>query len=96
LLLGQRKFDEAGKQFKLVVFSYGGAAAPEDVKLWQVRSAYQVARIAEGNIQAAQGEQWDALMQAAKKYYGIVTERLPDSQWATRAQARLKALAELE
>lgn len=90
-----KKYDEATGQFKRVVYGFGGEDSLESVKPWQAKCAYEVGRCSEVQIRGAEGAKRQELLDDAKKFYGIVVQRYPQSPEAKLAQGRLEALAKL-
>lgn len=91
----QKKYDEATSQFKRVVYGFGGEESLESVKPWQAKCAYEIGRCSEVQIRGADAAKRAELIADAKKFYGLVSERYPESPEAKLAQTRLEALAQL-
>jgi len=84
------------REFLRVVLGYGGDQAPDEVKPWQAKSAYEVARCYEVQILDAKGQQRKQLISDALKYYNIVVEKFPDSPEAPAATKRVEELKKLK
>jgi len=92
-----KKYDLAEKEFQRCLFGYGGAGALPDVKTWQEKSAYEIARMAETQIQAAPDAAKQQLIDKAVKNYTRVTEEFKIDPALTKAAAmRLEILAKLK
>ncbi len=92
-----KKYDLAEKEFQRCLFGYGGAGALPDVKAWQEKSAYEIARMAETQIQAAPAGMKQQLIDKAITNYKRVTEEFKiDKSLSTAATKRLEMLAKLK
>ncbi|WP_158265649.1 tetratricopeptide repeat protein [Blastopirellula marina] len=91
----QKKYEEATSQFKRVVYGFGGENSLESVKPWQAKCAYEIGRCSEVQIRGADTAKRTEFIAEAKKFYGLVRERYPESPEAKLAQTRLDALAQL-
>jgi len=91
----EKKYEEAIRQFKKVVYGYGGEKSLDSVKTWQAKCAYEVGRCNEVQIRTSQGTIREELIVEAKKFYQIVVDRYPSSPEAKLAESRLEVLAKL-
>ena len=91
----QKKYDEASKEFKRVVFGFGGEDSVDEVKPWQAKCAYELGRCNEVQIQATQGADRAKFLADATKYYTVVTQQYPTATEAKIAATRLTALLKL-
>ncbi len=96
LLFEQKKYDDAIKEFKRVMFGYGGEQAPPEVKKWQAKAGYEAGRCAEVQIETANGAKRTDLINDAKASYGYVAEKHPNDALAAEAGKRLPELAKLQ
>jgi len=93
----QKDTESAVREFQRVLFGYGADNAPDDVKKWQAKSAYEAGRcydvrIAKENDRAKRS----AWIAKAKRFYGDVVKKYPESDEATMASSRLQELAKLK
>jgi tetratricopeptide (TPR) repeat protein len=96
LRFGQKQYDDAIREFKRTMYLYGGDDAPEDVKVWQAKAAFDAGRCTEVQIEAASSAQVRAAAIAeAKKFYSFIIQKHPQNGLATEAKKRLEALAKL-
>jgi len=90
----QKNFAEAIAQFQRVMYGYGGAQAPEEIKRWQAKAgleAGQCAALLAG--QASGPEEKNAQVENARKFFRYVTEQHPQATEAAAAAAeQLKKL----
>jgi len=95
LYFGRKEHERAIREFQRVMYGYGGESASSAVKSWQARSAFEAARCAETQIEAAQPPERGERIAEARKYYQYVLDRHPDSDLVAAAQKRLEALSQL-
>jgi TolA-binding protein len=94
-LFEQRKYDEAIKQFQLVVYGYGGAAAAEDIRPWQAFAAYEAARCS--HVQAGEtdnAEQREKLLADARRMFQYLIDNYPNESLAQSARKQLDRLTQ--
>ena len=90
---GEKKFEDAIDNFKLVGFGYGGQSAPDDVKSWQAFAAYEIARCYYVQIESAKDAALkQKLTDDAIKYFKLLVEKFPNDRLAGQAQEELKKL----
>ncbi len=91
VLFGQKKYNEAINQFKLVV--YGSFNDPEAVKPWQAFAAYEAARCYYVQIQ---GESDTArrtdLIKNAKQFFQILVDQFPNDKLTADAKQQIQVL----
>lgn len=92
---GNKQYADAIRHFQRVMFGFGGEAAPEDVKPWQAKAAFEAARCAEVQIQDAPAAARPALIADAKKFYQHVVDKHAASELVAQAEQRLQALSKL-
>lgn len=88
-----RKYDEAINEFQRVMYGYGAEKAPDAIKNWQAKSAYEAGRCSE--VLITQARTADARAKAkgfATKFYRFVIDGHPNSDVVSKSQERLKAL----
>jgi len=91
-----KAYNKAVKSFQRVMFGFGGENASAEVKPWQARSGFEAARCAEVQIKLEKAPERKAkLLNEAKKWYGFVVNKHPDSELIDEAQKRLKSLGQL-
>ena len=91
LYFEQKQFDNAIREFRLLIYGYGGDNAPDDVKAWQAKGGLEAGRCAAVLAgQAAPGETKQSHLDSAKKYLSYVREKHPQTEEATVAAQQLK------
>ncbi len=96
-LFGQKKFDEAVQQFKLVIFGYGGDLATDQVKKWQANSAYEAARCNFVRISTTTDAALkQSLIDEATKMFQMVVDKYPDSSFVEDSRKNLNTLESLK
>ena len=95
LYFGRKEHDRAIREFQRVMYGYGGESASAAVKSWQARAAFEAARCAETQIEAAEPAARSERIAEARKYYQYLLAQHPDSDLAPVAQKRLETLAQL-
>ena len=91
----QKNYEDAIRQFKLVVYGFGGEQSLASVKPWQAKCAYEIGRCSEVQIREAPPAERGTHLEEARKVYSLVVERYAQSPEAKLAQTRLEALAKL-
>jgi tetratricopeptide (TPR) repeat protein len=92
----QKKFPEAVRAFKRVMYGYGDRNSAEPVKEWQAMCAYEAGRCAEVQIKNESDAARKAkLIQDAITNYQYVVDRHPQHERAKTAQERIAALSKL-
>ncbi len=96
VLFEQKKFDEAIRAFKRVMYGYGGEQAPDEIKQWQAVAGYEAGRCAEVQIKTASDAAARAkLIADAKSSFSYVIERHPKHDKVQQAKEQLSQLAKL-
>ncbi len=96
-LFEQKKYDDAVKQFKLVIYGYGALQSPDDVKPWQAFAAYEAARCSYVQIKdETNAQRKNALVTQAKDLFEYVVKNFPDNQLAANAKNQLEALKQIK
>jgi tetratricopeptide (TPR) repeat protein len=91
LYFGQKDFQNAIREFRLLIYGYGGDAAPDEIKPWQAKGGLEAGRCAAILAgQANTGQQRATLLANARKYLGYVAEKHPNSPEAVAAAQQLK------
>ncbi|QDU99087.1 tetratricopeptide repeat protein [Lignipirellula cremea] len=87
-----KRYDDAEKELLRCLFGYGGDAAGEKVKNWQAKSAYELGRVNEVQINTAQGAEKSEAIQDALKYYQILVDKYPTDSLVKTAAGRIAEL----
>ncbi|MEI8212817.1 MAG: tetratricopeptide repeat protein [Planctomycetota bacterium] len=88
----ERNFAKAITEFQKVMFGYGGTQAPEDIKNWQARSAFEAGRCSEITIGDLTGDRRKKAVDASRKFYEFLISNHPDHELAKQANERLVEL----
>ena len=91
LEFAEKRFVNAVREFRLLMYGFGGDAAPEDVKPWQAKGALEAGRasaILAG--QASNTAEKRQYLEAARKYLTFVIDRFPATKEAKVAESQLK------
>lgn len=89
---GQKKIDDALKQFQLLVLGYGGDKAPPEIKKWQVKGALEAGRCAAIKAGELNGTERTAMIARARKYFQLVIQQHAGTEEASAAEQQLKKL----
>jgi TolA-binding protein len=96
LLFGQKKHDDALREFQRAMFGFGGEQAAAETKNWQAKSGYEAGRCAEVQIAAAtNAAAKQKLIADARRFYTFVVEKHAGHELAGEAKKRLEALGKL-
>jgi hypothetical protein len=74
------------------MFGYGGTQAPEDIKNWQARSAFEAGRCSEITIGDLTGDRRKKAVDASRKFYEFLISNHPDHELAKQSNERLVEL----
>jgi TolA-binding protein len=91
----QRDFAKAIAEFQRVMYGFGAEKAPEDIKNWQAKSAFEAARCSEVLIDNLKGEARDKVVEATKEFYQFVVNRHAAHALAAQAQKKLGEISKL-
>ena len=91
----QRDFIKAIPEFQRVMYGFGGDRAPEDIKNWQAKSAFEAARCSEVLIDNLKGSARQKVIDAAREYYEFVVQKHGKHELAAKAETRLGELRKL-
>jgi tetratricopeptide (TPR) repeat protein len=89
----KKEFDQAIRQYRRVMFGYGGQQAPDDVRAWQARSALEAGRCA--TVLAGQqqpGQRREQYLKGARAFFDYVIQNHPQSEVASTAREQLQRL----
>lgn len=97
VLFEQKKHEAAIRQYKLVVYGYGGTRAPEPIQKWQCSSAYETARCYHVRIKGeSDSARKKKLLEQATKFYNYVLQNYPTDRLAADSRKQLEILEKLE
>ena len=88
-----RNFAKAISEFQKVMYGYGGTQAPDDIKNWQARSAFEAGRCSEVVISDLSGERRRKAADNAKKFYQFIVENHPQHSLAKQAAEQIETLS---
>ncbi len=91
----QRDFAKAIAEFQRVMYGFGAEKAPDDIKNWQAKSAFEAARCSEVLIENLKGEERNNIVKRAREFYQFIVDRHAAHSLAGQAQARLSELDKL-
>ncbi len=91
----QRDFAKAIAEFQRVMYGFGADKAPDDIKNWQAKSAFEAARCSEVLIENLKGEGRDKVVDATKVFYQFIVNQHPAHALSAQAQTRLGELSKL-
>jgi len=96
-LFSQKKFDEATRQFKQVIYGYGGEASDAEIDPWQAFAAYELARCNFVQVaSAATPELKQKLIAESSKWFEYLLAKFPNDRLAGDAQKELEKLKQLQ
>ncbi len=91
----QRDFAKAIAEFQRVMYGFGAEKAPEDIKNWQAKSAFEAARCSEVLIENLKGDAREKIVTATREFYQFIVDRHAAHSLAAQAQSRLGELSKL-
>jgi TolA-binding protein len=91
----QRDFAKAIAEFQRVMYGFRAEKAPEDIKNWQAKSAFEAARCSEVLIDNLKGEGREKVVEATKEFYQFIVDRHPAHALAAQAQKKLGEMSKL-
>ncbi len=91
----QRDFRRAIEEFTRVAYGFGGDRAPEEIKNWQAKSAYEAARCYEVLAPDLRGESRTKAVDGALKFYEDIVRDHAQHELAKQASTRLGELQKL-
>lgn len=91
----QRDFVAAIREFQRVMYGFGAAEAPEAIKNWQAKAAFEAARCSEVLADDRQGSDRDIILSKAQEYYDFIVKQHASHTLARQAQTRLGELQNL-
>ena len=97
VLFGDQKYDDAIRQFKLVINGYGGDRASQDVKKWQAHAVYEAARCNFVRIsETTDATSRQQLIAEANKLFQMVVQKYPDCEFVENSKRNLLKLENLK
>ena len=96
VLFAQKNHNEAIKNYKRVMYGYGGEKASAEVKKWQALSGYEAARCTMVQIKDEQdAAKKQELIKNTQQLFTYVIEKHPDDKLAQQAKTELEKLSKL-
>ena len=95
VFFADREFAKAISEFQKVMYGYGGTQAPDDIKNWQARSAFEAGRCSEVLVTDQKGEKKKNSVDVARKFYEFVANNHSGHSLAKQAKDRLIELSKL-
>jgi TolA-binding protein len=92
VLFAERDFAKAIAEFQKVMYGYGATQAPEEIKNWQARSAFEAGRCSEVLIADLSGERKQKAIDNAMKFYEFVVQNHASHELASKAAERVAEL----
>lgn len=91
----QRDFAKAIAEFQRVMYGFGAEKAPDDIKNWQAKSAFEAARCSEVLIDNLKGEGREKVVEATIEFYQFIVNRHAAHALAAQAQKKLGEMSKL-
>ncbi len=91
----QRDFQRAIEEFTRVAYGFGGEKAPDDIKNWQAKSAFEAARCYEVLAPDLRGDSRSKAVDGARKFYEDIVRDHAQHELAQQASTRLGELQKL-
>lgn len=88
----QRDFKRAIEEFTRVAYGFGGDRAPDEIKNWQAKSAYEAARCYEMLASDLRGDSQNKAIAGARKFYEDIVNEHAQHELAKQASSRLGEL----
>lgn len=92
VLFAERDFGKAIAEFQKVMYGYGATQAPDEIKNWQARSAFEAGRCSEVLIADLTGERKQKAIDNAVKFYEFVVQNHGSHELASKAADRVAEL----
>ena len=96
LYFAERDFAKSVPEFEKVIYGYGATQAPEEVKNWQARAAYEAGRCSEVLIENLTGQRKSKAIRIASNFYKQVVDNHPQHELVKQAKARIEDLDRIE
>jgi len=96
IYFSQKDFVKAIPEFQRVMYGFGGEKAPEEIKKWQAKSAFEAARCSEALIQSLNGPARKKIVETTIEFYEFLLEKhATEIDLTAQAQSRLGELQKL-
>jgi tetratricopeptide (TPR) repeat protein len=96
-LFGQKKFEDAARQFKQVIYGFGGEAEDAEIDPWQAFAAYELARSQFVQVGSAATPQLkEKLIEESIKWFEYLLAKYPNDRLAGDARKELDKLKQLQ
>jgi hypothetical protein len=95
IYFAERDVAKAIPEFQRVMYGFGGDKATEEIKNWQVKSAFEAARCSEILIENLRGTARDKVIETAQEYYSFIVKKHATHDLAAQAETRLGELNRL-
>ena len=92
VFFADREFAKAISEFQKVMYGYNGTQAPNDIKNWQARAAYEAGRCSEVLVSDLSAERRQKAAEVSIKFYEFVVQNHPEHELATQAANRINDL----
>ncbi len=93
IYFGRREFDKAIPEFQRVMFGFGAAKAPPEIKNWQAKSGFEAGRCSELLMQqSSSNDKRGAARKYAIDFFKYVVDKHPNHELAGKSRERLEAL----
>jgi TolA-binding protein len=96
IYFSQKDFVKAIPEFQRVMYGFGGDKAPEEIKKWQAKSAFEAARCSEALLQSLNGSARKKIVETTIEFYEFLLEKhSTEVELSAQAQSRLGELQKL-
>lgn len=95
IYFAQSDFAKAIPEFQRVMYGFGSERAPDEIKNWQAKSAFEAARCSEVLIENLSGPGREKAIETAQEFYRYIVEKHATHDLVAQAQTRLGELRQL-
>ncbi|MBX3423703.1 MAG: tetratricopeptide repeat protein [Pirellulaceae bacterium] len=95
IFFSQKDFVKAIPEFQRVMYGFGGEKAPQEIKNWQAKSAFEAARCSEVLLDSLSGSARTKVVDTTIQFYEFLLEKHASHELASKAQSRLGELQKL-
>jgi cellulose synthase operon protein C len=95
IYFAKKDFIKAIPEFQRVMYGFGGEEAPEEIKKWQAKSAFEAARCSEVLLQSLNGPAKKKGVETTIQFYQFLLEKHAAHELAAQAQSRLGEIQKL-
>lgn len=93
IYFSEREFEKAIPEFQRVMYGFGAEKAPDRIKNWQAKSAFEAGRCGELVLEAAKTPaSKQKALKIASDFYRYVIDKHPDHELAGKSRDRIQAL----